>query len=62
MGLLWVVAFLNYMDRQMLNTTKPSMMVDIIELQTATNFGRLMAVFSGYMDVWTLLQEWLQTE
>jgi len=44
-GLLWVVALLNYMDRQMLSTMKPSMMVDIIELQTATNFGRLMAVF-----------------
>jgi MFS family permease len=44
-GLLWVVALLNYMDRQMLSTMKPSMMVDIHELQTATNFGRLMAVF-----------------
>src|SRR5574343_486757 len=44
-GLLWVVALLNYMDRQMLSTMKPSMMVDIAELQTATNFGRLMAVF-----------------
>ena len=31
-GLLWVVALLNYMDRQMLSTMKPSMMVDIIEL------------------------------
>ena len=45
MGLLWVVALLNYMDRQMLSTMKPSMMVDIAELQTATNFGRLMAIF-----------------
>ena len=44
-GLLWVVALLNYMDRQMLSTMKPSMMVDIAELQTATNFGRLMAIF-----------------
>ena len=44
-GLLWVVALLNYMDRQMLSTMKPSMMVDITELQTAANFGRLMAVF-----------------
>ena len=44
-GLLWVVALLNYMDRQMLSTMKPSMMVDIAELQTAQNFGRLMAVF-----------------
>jgi len=44
-GLLWVVALLNYMDRQMLSTMKVSMMVDIHELQTAENFGRLMAVF-----------------
>lgn len=44
-GLLWIVALLNYMDRQMLSTMKPSMMADIAELQTATNFGRLMAVF-----------------
>src|SRR5687768_6066783 len=44
-SLLWVVALLNYMDRQMLSTMKPSMMIDIAELQTATNFGRLMAIF-----------------
>lgn len=44
-GLLWVVALLNYMDRQMLSTMKPSMMGDIAELQTAANFGRLMAIF-----------------
>lgn len=44
-ALLWVVALLNYMDRQMLSTMKPSMMADIHELQAATQFGRLMAVF-----------------
>lgn len=44
-GLLWVVALLNYMDRQMLSTMKVSMMGDIYELETAENFGRLMAVF-----------------
>ena len=44
-GLLWVVALLNYMDRQMLSTMKVAMMGDIHELQTAENFGRLMAVF-----------------
>jgi MFS family permease len=43
--LLWVVALLNYMDRQMLSTMKISMMVDIHELKTAQNFGRLMAIF-----------------
>ncbi len=44
-GLLWVVALLNYLDRQMLSTMKPSMMIDIAELETAANFGRLMAIF-----------------
>lgn len=44
-ALLWVVALLNYMDRQMLSTMKPTMQVDIPELQTAANFGYLMAVF-----------------
>lgn len=44
-GLLWVVALLNYMDRQMLATMKPSMQIDIAELSMAANFGRLMAVF-----------------
>jgi len=44
-ALLWFVVLLNYIDRQMLSTMKPSMMVDITELQTAANFGRLMAVF-----------------
>lgn len=44
-GLLWFVALLNYMDRQMLSTMRPSMQVDIQELQSATNFGYLMAIF-----------------
>jgi len=44
-ALLWVVALLNYMDRQMLSTMKPSMQIDIKELQSATNFGYLMAIF-----------------
>jgi MFS family permease len=44
-GLLWVVALLNYMDRQMLSTMKNAMMIDIVELEKAENFGRLMAVF-----------------
>lgn len=44
-GLLWGVALLNYMDRQMLSTMKDAMQIDIVELQSATNFGHLMAVF-----------------
>jgi len=43
--LLWGVALLNYMDRQMLATMKPSMMTTFSELQSAANFGRLMAIF-----------------
>ncbi len=44
-GLLWGVALLNYLDRQMLSTMKPTMMLDIPELQSATHFGHLMAIF-----------------
>ena len=31
-GLLWVVALLNYMDRQMLSTMQEAMKIDISEL------------------------------
>lgn len=44
-ALLWVVALLNYMDRQMLSTMQESMKVDIVELNKAEAFGALMAVF-----------------
>ncbi len=44
-GLLWFVALLNYMDRQMLSTMRDSMQVNIAELTDAVNFGRLMSVF-----------------
>lgn len=44
-GLLWVVALLNYMDRQMLSTMQEAMKVDIAELNKAEAFGALMAVF-----------------
>ncbi len=44
-GLLWVVALLNYMDRQMLATMRPEMQMDISELQSAANFGYLMGIF-----------------
>lgn len=44
-ALLWVVALLNYMDRQMLSTMQGAMKVDIVELNQAEAFGALMAVF-----------------
>ncbi len=44
-ALLWVVALLNYMDRQMLSTMQEAMKVDIAELNQAEAFGMLMAVF-----------------
>ncbi|MBS1760775.1 MAG: MFS transporter [Bacteroidetes bacterium] len=44
-GLLSIVALLNYMDRQMLSTMQEAMKVDIVELQKAESFGFLMAVF-----------------
>ena len=44
-ALLWVVALLNYMDRQMLSTMQEAMKVDIADLNRAEAFGALMAVF-----------------
>lgn len=44
-GLLWIVALLNYMDRQMLSTMRIAMQADITELESAVSFGKLMAVF-----------------
>ncbi len=44
-GLLAVVALLNYLDRQMLSTLQSSMQMDIHELAEAENFGRLMGIF-----------------
>lgn len=44
-ALLWIVGMLNYMDRQMLSTMRESIMVDVTQLESAANFGRLMAVF-----------------
>lgn len=44
-ALLWLVALLNYMDRQMLSTMQGAMKMDILELNRAEAFGALMAVF-----------------
>lgn len=44
-GLLWVVALLNYMDRQMLSTMRQSMAMDISALESTVEFGKIMAVF-----------------
>ncbi len=44
-GLLWFVALLNYLDRQMLSTMQSSMQMDIKELAIAENFGRVMGIF-----------------
>lgn len=43
--LLWPVAVLNYLDRQMISTMGISIKADIVECQSAQNFGRLMAIF-----------------
>ena len=44
-ALLWVVALLNYMDRQMLSTMREYIALDIHELQSAEAFGVLMGIF-----------------
>jgi MFS transporter, Spinster family, sphingosine-1-phosphate transporter len=44
-ALLWPVALLNYLDRQLLATMKKSIMGDIPSIATDENFGRVMGVF-----------------
>ena len=44
-ALLWVVALLNYMDRQMLSTMRDAMAVDISDLESKVMFGKIMAAF-----------------
>ena len=44
-GLLGIVALLNYLDRQMLSTMQKAMEIDITELQSAERFGFLMSIF-----------------
>ena len=44
-GLLWVVALLNYMDRQMLSTMRDAMAIDISDLESKVLFGKVMAAF-----------------
>ncbi|MCH5234734.1 MAG: MFS transporter [Muribaculaceae bacterium] len=44
-GMLWIVALLNYLDRQMLSTMQQSIGITIPAIQDPANFGRLMAIF-----------------
>lgn len=44
-ALLWVVALLNYLDRQMLSTMQQNIAADISALNNAEAFGALMAIF-----------------
>lgn len=44
-AMLWVVALLNYMDRQMLSTMRDAMAMDISDLESKVMFGKIMAVF-----------------
>lgn len=44
-GLLWPVALLNYLDRQLISTMKKSIMADIPSIGSEENFGWIMAVF-----------------
>jgi MFS transporter, Spinster family, sphingosine-1-phosphate transporter len=44
-ALLWPVALLNYLDRQMLSTICPSIRADIPGIVNDEDFGKLMAIF-----------------
>lgn len=44
-ALLWPVALLNYLDRQVLSTLQPAIGADISAILDSQNFGRLMGIF-----------------
>lgn len=44
-ALLWPVALLNYLDRQVLSTLQPAIGADITAVLDSANFGRLMGIF-----------------
>jgi MFS family permease len=44
-ALLWPVALLNYLDRQVLSTLQPAIGADIAAVLDSQNFGRLMGIF-----------------
>lgn len=44
-ALLWPVALLNYLDRQMLAAMKTSVMADITDIQTNANWGLMLGQF-----------------
>ena len=44
-ALLWPVAMLNYLDRQMVSTIRASIRADIPSIANDQQFGALMAVF-----------------
>lgn len=44
-ALLWPVALLNYLDRQVLSTLQPAIGMDISAVLDSQNFGRLMGIF-----------------
>ncbi len=44
-ALLWGVALLNYLDRQMLSTMREAMALDIADLEDKVMFGKIMAAF-----------------
>jgi MFS family permease len=44
-ALLWPVALLNYLDRQVLSTLQPAIGADITAILDSQNFGRLMGIF-----------------
>ena len=44
-ALLWPVAMLNYLDRQMVSTIRASIRADIPSIANDQDFGTMMAVF-----------------
>ncbi|HEV7402009.1 MAG TPA: MFS transporter [Chthoniobacteraceae bacterium] len=57
--LLWPVAMLNYLDRQIFSTMKASIMADVVDIRTEAAFGSLMSAFLYGYGVMSLLGGYL---
>lgn len=58
-AVLWPVALLNYLDRQVFATMKSSMMAGLPDIATEQRFGTLMAVFLVVYGICSPLGGWL---
>jgi len=58
-ALLWPVALLNYLDRQVLSALQPAIGADISAVLDSRNFGKLMGIFLWIYGAMSPLSGWV---